>query len=67
MLEGLRSELYKLQIKPGRANVAMSERPMPKVEIITEPARVEKLKMIAKAYTSGSITREQAAILASKV
>ena len=66
MLEGLRGECMRLQIKPGRANTEMGQsRPAP--EVITDPARVAKLKQIAQAYTAGQITGLQAAKLAAKV
>lgn len=67
MLEGLRGECMRLQIHSGKANQAMSERPVPKVEVITDPARVAKLAMIARAYTACEITAQQAKALAAKV
>jgi hypothetical protein len=59
----------RLQIHSGKANQAMlmSERLMPKVEVITDPARVAKLVMIARAYTACEITAQQAKALAAKV
>ena len=66
MLEGLQGELYRLAIKGGKANRVMSG-PMPKVEVITDPARVAKLALIAKAYTACKITAQQAKALVAKV
>lgn len=65
-MEGLHGELRRLGFKPGRANVEMGRRE-PERELITDPARVEKLKVIAQAYNTGSITALQAAMLAQKV
>ena len=65
-MEGLRSELYRLGLKNGYANRMMSL-PQPEKEIITDPVKVEQLKVIAQAYTSGAITAQQAAMLVSRV
>lgn len=68
MLEGLRGECMRLQIKPGRANteMGMSIRKQEE-EVITDPVRVNKLKLIAQAFNAGQITGLQAAQLVAKV
>ena len=67
MLEGLRGELMRLSIRPGRMNTEMATGRPSKVDVITEPDRVAKLKMIAAAYNACKITAEQASDLVSKV
>jgi len=67
MLQGLRSELYRLSLKGGKINGLMAAYRPPEVEVIIDPVRVAKLAMIAKAYTACQITAQQAKELVSKV
>lgn len=64
-MEDLRNELRRLGFKGSSVTRNTVEEPVP--EIITDPARVAKLTMIAQAYSKGDLTMMQAAALVAKV
>ena len=64
-MEDLRNELRRLGFKGSSVTRNTVEPPVQ--DVITDPARVQKLALIAQAYSKGDIAMLQAAQLVARV